>query len=87
MNNITQFLNQLSFYPKLHEIADASDHAQEVAFKYALSIDKNCQVNVEEGQVYVKWDIEDEDGEHSMNTQAEFDEAFSEKILQMGYFE
>lgn len=86
-SNLMTFLANLNKYPSSDQIAEASDYAQEKATEYAQNFDSDAVVNVEEGETYVKWNIEDEDGESAANVQSAFDEAFSQKIEEMGFAE
>jgi hypothetical protein len=81
----SEFLATLSEYPTGYQIDEASNYAQDKAHEYAKSLDSNAVVTVEEGEVYVQWDIDDVELEH--NVQVTFDEAFSEKIFEMGFKE
>jgi hypothetical protein len=86
-DTISDFLSGLNKYPQAFEIAEASDYAQDKATEYARTLDADAVVEVNDGETYVRWDVQDEDGELAANVQTEFDEAFSEKILEMGYRE
>lgn len=86
-NSLSVFLENLNKYPSCDKIAEASDYAQDKATEYAQSIDINAVVTVEDGEISVKWEINDEDGELAANVQSAFDEAFGAKIEEMGFTE
>lgn len=81
----SEFLSELSVYPKMYEIDEASNEAQDKATEYVHSIDPSAEVTVEDGEVYIKSDVLD--SEQTENAQVVFDEAFSEKIHELGYSE
>lgn len=81
----SEFLSELSSYPAAYEVDEASNTAQDKATEYVLSIDESANVTVEDGEVYIKSDILDE--EQEANAQVIFDEVFSEEIYKMGYKE
>lgn len=81
----SEFIATLSEYPQPHQIDEASNYAQNKAYEYAKSLDANAVVTVEDGEVYVKWDIDN--AELALNVQVTFDEAFGEKIFEMGFRE
>jgi len=81
----TEFLATLSEYPQAYQVDEASNYAQDKATAYVKSIDPAAEVTVEDGEVYVKSEIMD--NESRLNAQVEFDEAFGEKIFDMGFRE
>lgn len=81
----SEFLNTLSAYPQADQIDEASNYAQDKAYDYAKSLDPDAVVTVEDGEVYVKWSVKD--SEFEQNVQVTFDEAFGEKIFEMGFRE
>lgn len=81
----SEFLSELSSYPTAYEVDEASNTAQDKATEYVLSIDESANVTVEDGEVYIKTDVLDEDQE--ANAQIIFDETFSDEIYKMGYKE
>lgn len=83
MATYKEFLRSLSVMPSAEEIDAAGNYAHEKASDYAKSFDEEAVVTVEEGETYVVWDIEED--EITWNVQVVFDEAFSEKIYEMGY--
>lgn len=80
-----QFLESLSEYPAAYQLDEASNYAQTKATEYALSVDTDAVITVEECEVYVKSKIMTE--EQIQNVQVIFDEAFGDKIFDMGFRE
>lgn len=79
MNDLQNYLANLEVYPGGDQIDEASNYAQEEATKYVLEIDPNAIVTVEEGEVYVKSEVDNDFDD----AQTIFDECFSERIEEL----
>lgn len=86
MKTYNTFLESLSEYPAAYQIDEASNYAQEKAAEYLATLDPEATLTVEDGEVYVQTEKEI-DEEFLGNVQVTFDEAFGEKISEMGFTE
>lgn len=86
MKSYNTFLENLSQYPTPDHIDEASNYAQKGAAAYLATLDPEAVLTVEDGETYVQSEKEI-DPEFLSNVQTTFDEAFGEKIAELGYQE
>ena len=83
MKTNTEFLASLRVYPEPYEIDDSGNSAQTKASEYVSLIDNTADVTVEDGEVYIKSVILN--NEQKQNAQTIYDEEFCDQIIKLGY--
>jgi hypothetical protein len=86
MANYNSFLAELNVYPTSDQIAEAVAYAKNKILIYAAECENCVVVDIQEGDVVIKWVGETEwnaESEIEGDIQVEFDEAFAEKIEEL----